>query len=217
VAKCHRSSGSDPPVLAVDPSHLSGVAAGAEVVVKVPRLPLPLARRIDRLARRAHTFHRFAHHPLCEPYRGEVLRIGRRMRLCKGCTLLAAGLLTGALAGALARPSLRVAAIAWLAAVVLGGLSLRLRLAKVVGRFVPGAALALACWAGLVPLLVSLSIFAVAIAVYRRRGVERSPCRSCPERRLSPCSGFAPHVRRERAFRRRVARWLDTFPTQPRV
>lgn len=185
--------------------------------MNVPHLPLPLARRIDRLARRAHTFHRFAHHPLCEPYRGEVLRVGRRGRLCKGCTFLAAGLITGALTGAAFHPSLQAAAVAWSFAVVLGGLSLRLRLVKVVGRFLPGVALAVAWWAGLIPLLVSLSMFAAATLLYRRRGVERSLCHSCPERRLSPCSGFAPLVRRERAFRRRVARWLDTFPTQPRA
>lgn len=185
--------------------------------MNVPHIPLPLARRIDRLARRAHTFHRFAHHPLCEPYRGEVLRVGRRVRLCKGCTFLAAGLITGTLAGAIVHPSLEVATVAWLVAAFLGGLSLRLRLMKVVGRFVPGVGLALACWAGVIPLLVSLSMFITATLLYRRRGVERSLCHSCPERRLSPCSGFAPLVRRERAFRRRVARWLDTFPTQPRA
>jgi hypothetical protein len=185
--------------------------------VNVPHIPPPLARRIDRLARRAHTFHRFAHHPLCEPFRGEVLRVGRHLRLCKGCTFLSAGLLAGTLAGAILHPSLALAVVAWLLAVVLGGLSLRLRLAKVVGRFFPSFCLAMACWAGVVPLLVSLSMFAIAALLYRRRGVERGPCRSCPERRLSPCSGFAPLVRRERAFRRRVARWLDTFPMQPRV
>ena len=184
--------------------------------MNVPHVPLPLARRIDRLARRAHAFHRFAHHPLCEPYRGEVLRVGRRVRLCKGCTFLAAGLLAGAIAGAMVHPSLPFAVVAWLLAVVLGGLSLRLRLTKVVARFLPGVGLAVACWAGLIPLLVSLSVFIAATLLYRRRGVERSLCRSCPERRLSPCSGFAPLVRRERAFRRRVARWLDTFPMQPR-
>jgi hypothetical protein len=107
--------------------------------VNVPHVPLPLARRIDRLARRAHAFHRFAHHPLCEPYRGEVLRVGRRGRLCKGCTFLAAGLLAGALAGA-AGSSVPAGCGWWrgLLAVVLGGLSLRLRLVKVVGRFLPG-------------------------------------------------------------------------------
>ena len=184
--------------------------------MNVPTIPLPLARRIDRLARRAHAFHRFAHHPLCAPYRAEVLRVGRRVRLCKGCTFLAAGLMTGAVAGAIVHPSLELAAVAWLVAASLGAFSLRRRLTKVAARFVPGVGLAVACWAGVIPLLVSLAIFTAATLLYHRRGVERSLCRSCPERRLSPCSGFVPLVRRERAFRRRVARWLDTFPPQPR-
>jgi hypothetical protein len=69
----------------------------------VSRIPAAAARRIDRLARAAHRFHRFAHHPLCAPYAGEVLRVGRRTRLCRGCALAAAGAGIGA-AAALAAP-----------------------------------------------------------------------------------------------------------------
>ena len=36
--------------------------------------PKALRRKIDRLSRAAHRFHRFAHHPLCERYAGEVIR-----------------------------------------------------------------------------------------------------------------------------------------------
>ena len=66
------------------------------------RIPPDLARRLDRLARRAHAFHRFAHHPLCGRYRGEVVPLGRRARLCLGCTLGTAGLAAGPALGALA-------------------------------------------------------------------------------------------------------------------
>ena len=65
------------------------------------RIPPALAHRLDRLARRAHAFHRHAHHPLCRRYRGEVVALGRRTRLCLGCTLAAAGLLLGLVLGAL--------------------------------------------------------------------------------------------------------------------
>jgi len=71
---------------------------------QAPRLPWTLARRLDRLARQAHAFHRLAHHPLCERYAGEVVRLGRPRaggrRICRGCALLALGALAGALLGA---------------------------------------------------------------------------------------------------------------------
>ena len=41
--------------------------------------------------------------------------------------------------------------------------------------------------------------------LYGKRGADRTPCTTCPERELSPCSGFAPIVSRERAVQR-VAR-----------
>jgi MFS family permease len=62
-------------------------------------VPRGLAKRLDRLARRAHRFHRFAHHPLCDRYRGELIAIGRKNRICRGCTLAVLG---GVLGGALA-------------------------------------------------------------------------------------------------------------------
>jgi hypothetical protein len=177
-------------------------------------IPQPLARRIDRLARRAHAFHRFAHHPLCEPYRSEVLRLGPRLRLCKGCTFLVAGLVAGVAAGAFTRPAMLWGAGALLLALGLGFLSLRLRLPKTLGRFMPGAGLGLALWAGWPSVFAALLIVAIVGDLYRRRGVERSLCQTCPERLRRPCSGFAPAVRRERAFRRRVDRWLGELPKE---
>jgi hypothetical protein len=167
------------------------------------------------LARRAHAFHRFAHHPLCHVYRGEVLRVGKRFRLCKGCTFLAAGLVMGIVGGAFVRLPLAWGASALLFALVLGMLSLRLRLPKIAGRLIPGAGLGLALWAGWPCALASLLVVALVGVLYRRRGVEGNRCATCPERSLSPCSGFASIVRRERAFRRRVDGWLDALPSGP--
>jgi lysylphosphatidylglycerol synthetase-like protein (DUF2156 family) len=179
------------------------------------RIPPPLARRIDRLARRAHAFHRFAHHPLCHVYRGEVVRVGRRFRLCKGCTFLTAGLAAGIVGGAFVRLPLAWGTCALLLALVLGTLSLRLRLPKIAGRLLPGVGLGLALWAGWPCVLASLLVVVLVGALYRRRGVDRSRCATCPERSLSPCSGFASIVRRERAFRRRADGWLEALPNGP--
>jgi hypothetical protein len=180
--------------------------------VNVPHIPPPLALRIDRLAWRAHFFHRFAHHPLCDAYRGEVLRIGRRLRVCKGCTFLAAGYVAGIAIGAFLRLPLRWGAGGLLLALALGALSLRVRLPKIAGRFLPGAGVGMALWAGWPCALGSLLIVAVAGILYRRRGVDRSRCETCHERLHNPCSGFAIIVRRERAFWRRANRWLGAIP-----
>lgn len=181
-------------------------------------LPLRTVRAIDRLARSAHAFHRFAHHPLCERYAGELIPLGRRTRLCRGCAASALGSLTGLL-GALAwQPAFSVL----LAASALGlGLllsSLALRLPKWLGRASATACLGFACLGGLRvahggPLVLALAMLvasAAFIALYRKRGPSRRPCQQCPERLLaSPCSGLRPIIRRERAFRRLAQRWLD--------
>lgn len=189
-------------------------------------LPRPLARRVDRLARRAHSFHRFAHHPLCDAYREETFRIGRRTRVCAGCSLSWAGALSGAAAGAvLAQPSPRalgaafglwsIAAVAWMAARALGfgrGSS------KWISRFLPylgaGALAAMglrrgsALGAGVA--LGSAALVALALWTYRRSGPDRSACASCQEReKLRTCSGLRPIVRRELAFQRLAGRWIE--------
>jgi hypothetical protein len=170
--------------------------------VTIPAVPRPLARRIDRLARRAHAFHRHAHHPLCEPYRDEVIRVGKRVRLCKGCTFLASGLLAGIVLGAVLRPPISWGAGGLLVALVLGPLSLRVRLPKLIGRSLPGFGVGAAMWSGWPAALASFLIVALLGLSYRRRGVERSRCEACHERRRNPCSGFTLIVRRERAFQR---------------
>jgi hypothetical protein len=180
--------------------------------VTIPRIPPPLALRIDRLAWRAHAFHRFAHHPLCAVYRGEVVRVGKRFRLCKGCTFLAVGLVAGVVGGAFTRLPVWWGVRVLLLALMLAAASLWLRLPKILGRLIPGAGLGLALWAGWQCALASLLVVALVSALYRRRGVDRSLCETCHERLCSPCSGFASIVRRERAFRRRANCWLGAFP-----
>jgi hypothetical protein len=180
--------------------------------VTAPPIPRSLARRIDRLSRRAHAFHRFAHHPLCAPYREEVIRVGRHGRLCKGCSLLAAGLGAGAVAGAAIGPPLGCGAVALGIALGAGLLSLRLRLPKLVGRFLPGAGLGLALLSGWPAATGALLVLAAAWLLYRRRGVARERCATCAERSASPCSGFSRILRRERAFQRVASRWLRELP-----
>src|SRR3954471_6162611 len=100
-------------------------------------LPQRTVRAIDRLAQRAHAFHRFAHHPLCERYASELIPLGRRARLCRGCASAATGALLGALSALVLRPQLHtLLAIAALGGIAFGA-SLLLRLPKSLGRGLP--------------------------------------------------------------------------------
>src|SRR3954452_7135005 len=130
-------------------------------------VPRPLARKLDRLARRAHRFHRFAHHPLCVEYAPEVIRLGRRMRVCRGCALSLGGGALGVGGALVVFEGLRVAggqdwiARACAAALVLsiacGALAwsalrpatleqrARARTRKLATRFLPALSLGFAC------------------------------------------------------------------------
>jgi hypothetical protein len=181
------------------------------------RIGRSVARRLDRLARRAHAFHRFAHHPLCGRYAGEVIRLGRRARVCRGCALALAGAMVGAVAGALAGTPLvalaGLALAAWLA-----GLSLRSRrLPKMITRFFAACGLTFAVFAlahtpsapSMGIAMASCACAAVLTVVYRRRGPDRSPCASCPEWGApKTCSGFRPIALREKAFMRKAGALL---------
>lgn len=175
------------------------------------RIPAALAHRLDRLARGAHRFHRFAHHPLCEEYEGEVVRVGRRARICRGCALVLIGLAAGTASGleAFAPAAGLAAAAAALAAP---------RARKLATRFAPAFATAFAIGAGVraasVPgaLLAAggLGALAALVFLYRRRAPDRTPCAACPERlQPAPCRGMVEIVRRERAYRRFSGRILD--------
>jgi hypothetical protein len=181
-----------------------------------PRISPWQARRIDRLSRRAHRFHRFAHHPLCTRYAGEVIRIGPRVRLCRGCVLTALG---GALGGAIAivtpvsTPTIPLLAAAAALVVLVPSLASRRRFPKLVSRFTPSALFGFSLVASLVAahFVTAAAILAVVLALrilYGRRGGDRSPCATCPERDDAPCSGFAPIIRREQAFQRTLRRLI---------
>jgi len=187
----------------------------------VSRVPAGVARRLDRLAWRLHAFHLYAHHPLCHRYAGEVLTLGR-VRVCKGCTLLAVGVVVGVPVGCLV-PALSVtnlalvalAALAWALAVFLGP-GLR-PLGKLGTRFLPATAAAFLAVQGLRVRqpwgLALVAVIAVAVPlivrVYRRRGPHRAACEACPERDQRLCSGFRLQYRRERAFQRLAARMIN--------
>ncbi len=181
------------------------------------RIPPALARRLDRLARRAHGFHRYAHHPLCPPYAGEVFRVGRRTWICRGCALAAAGAATGALT-ALGAPMPSAAGLAIALALTVPAILAAVRArsvsahpSKLLTRAAP-AALA----AGLATLGVraqsaggaavaaaAAAILLTGVLAYRRRGPDRSPCLACPERAAPrACSGLRHVARREAAFGR---------------
>jgi hypothetical protein len=234
-----------------------------------------LAQRIDRLARRAHAFHRFAHHPLCDRYAGELVQLSRRRSVCRGCSCFALAAVSGGAVGLLAPLPRELSSL--LGALALAGALLALRApsaarardaqgavsaasaprgapagvrardarpaavgagtesgpaaaehgpaparwisrpGKLWTRALPAFALAWSvCSLLRVPSGLDLSLAALLLAGtawlragYRRRGPDRTPCLSCPERALSPCSGFRAIVHAERAFRRRAQQLLD--------
>jgi hypothetical protein len=168
-----------------------------------------VAARIDRASRYAHRFHRFAHHPLCNRYSGELISIGHRARLCRGCVLGAFG---GALGFALGlclhlrAPQAIVIALTALGLLLITSI---VRLPKVGSRLIPAALLGAAASGGIAMAMAIGAASAAMLWAYRQRGPNRSPCLACPERHLSVCSGYTPIVRRERAFRRLSARWIS--------
>jgi hypothetical protein len=190
------------------------------------RLPPELARRIDRLARHAHRFHRYAHHPRCAAYAGEVVPLGRRLRICRGCALASLGAVIGTAAGLLAPP---LVAATWLAGPpLLAGWAV-VALARRTGRprskwFTRTGPLALATflvvaglrggvgadsWSGLGVAALTMAVVGLGLLRYRRRGPDRTACTGCPQGPPGPrCDGFRGAVRRERAFSRLAARWM---------
>ncbi len=173
-----------------------------------PRIPARLARRIDRLARRAHTFHRLAHHPLCQRYADEVVRLGHSLRVCRGCLFAAAGGAAGLAFGIALRPGPMLVGSALAASALLALASRWMRLPKFAGRLAPAALVAFAVGGGLAAAAIAALGVLAWTARYRRAGPDRAPCASCPERGEKICSGLSPMVRRERAFQRLAARWL---------
>ena len=188
------------------------------------RIPTELALRIDRLARRAHAFHRFAHHPLCGAYSREVVHLGRRTVVCRGCALALAGAASGAVA-ALASPlpaaPAILGALALAAAAILAAPRAPPRPGKLLTRALPAALAAAAAVLGartgtprgLAVTAAAVLLVCAGIALYRRRGPDRSPCSSCSELQWGrSCTGLRPIARREAAFARLAGRLLRELP-----
>ena len=63
---------------------------------------------------------------------------------------------------------------------------------------------------GLIVALLVVALGILGMLCYRGHGPDRRICSVCPEfSSPTTCSGFAPIRRRERAFRRLAARWMD--------
>jgi hypothetical protein len=75
--------------------------------------------------------------------------------------------------------------------------------------FVAASGLTRADAIGLAMTLATVLTMALGIALYKHRGPCRDACAVCPERTLTPCSGFRFAWRRERAFRRLAGRWIQ--------
>ena len=176
-------------------------------------IPHPLAQRIDRASRAAHRFHRFAHHPLCHRYAKEVIAIGRRHRICRGCTFVILGLACGMAAGQALQLRVADGYLIGAAAALLGASRLR-RLPKSLTRLIPAFALGWASTGSVGCALLAVGIGVAAVLGYRRTGPHRGPCVSCPELGARVCSGFFPIVHRERAFQRLARKWM-TGPSSP--
>lgn len=212
--------------------------------MRSPSIPRPLARRLDRLSRAAHRFHRYAHHPLCAEYERELFRCGK-MRVCKGCALAALGAAAGTVLGLVApglppRPLIALAlSCALLVSVPLlrprkpeawpaegsaeaAALTASHRIppsrGKLLTRFLPCAALACLFVEGLrqrglpgLGLALAAPLLGLAaVLIYRRRGPQRGPCATCPERfARHRCRGVQEVLRRERAFQRVSGRMLS--------
>jgi hypothetical protein len=189
------------------------------------RLDEHLQKRIDRLARSAHAFHRYSHHPLCSAYAEEVLKIGR-FWICRGCTFAMLGFGIGATFAAFV-PTSRLTEYAVIG-MCFGGIvavslwNVRLRASKVLTRLLPTfyasavAVLFAKSCTGMGPVLLGLGLgLGLGTVVWARhhyahRGPWREACSHCPERAHLPCSGFRLQVQRERAFVRLAHQWLDS-------
>ncbi len=133
-----------------------------------------------------------------------------------GCALALLGSLAGALAG-LRLGTLTTALVSLTGAVGLALWSLHDgragRASKVATRFVPACGLMFAFFSVArvcSPASIGIAIAAGAcmlgfVGLYKRRGPNRTPCASCPERSgATTCSGLRPIVRREKALMRKT-------------
>jgi len=156
----------------------------------------------------------WAHKPLCDRFRHDVLRLGH-VRICRSCTMVYAGLAATLVLGGVFRPQLGV----WGPTVLLaiGAVTLAMsaprwynrwpRAIRDVLRFALGAVIALCCW---MPLVGQWFLGPLAAGVlwgfwrwyFRQRGGRKAQCcNGCSELgRDRICSGFAWQAARIREF-----------------
>lgn len=181
----------------------------------------------ERLARRLlwwrhyYTF-TFAHHPLCERHRPDVLHIGS-VHVCRSCALLWLGVATSPIA--LGNPLVWLHVVLWPVLVlsipdVYARLHRRVRDAARFGAGFAGGATALVVITTLTtePVLAVLHAAGVVALhrIYARARARRSDriCAGCPELDAGGvCSGFRHQYERARAFEDAIyARLPETPP-----
>lgn len=170
-------------------------------------------------------FFNWAHKPLCEPYREDVLRLGQ-LRLCRGCSALWFGaLITGPLLLALSPRPLWSAIFAalFMTSAALSHPSLHSKWPRAVRdalRVATGClpTLAVGMLARGHPLVGAgaLTLLAGTYLLYRQlrkpRGLHK--CESCPESGQGICSGYAVQAQairvwEEEASQREMARRMS--------
>lgn len=163
---------------------------------------------------------RWAHDPLCDRLGGGVLRIGR-LRLCRSCAVMYAGVVGGAAIGLSVRRVGRwpAAPLVWLGSVaVAGGLSMpaayrRLdRPAKDAVRGATGveagllAALPLARRWGWSAVLAGVAAAGYRLLTRARAKAKAKACEGCPELELDRvCSGYSQQLVSLRAYERQAS------------
>jgi len=152
---------------------------------------------------------KFAHHPLCDRYKGHVFQIGRKKPffLCQGCSLTAFGIITGTILF-LFIFQLKSNLIYWLilinaalfSTLIIESLSIKSRGIKKFSRFILGIGLGISFMIiinGSMPLIIKFGISANVIIGYsifrffRRDKEKKDLCKSCPElEKHEICSGL---------------------------
>ncbi len=160
----------------------------------------------------------WAHKPLCQRFRRDVLRIGR-LHLCRSCTMVYAGVALGVLLCAVFHEPLRDAAPALFAALAAATLALSCpvwygkwtRPVRDALRGMTGATIALAGYllisGSLLPGLIGLVALGLTWKAYQALRGSHQPkaCAGCPQLREDEiCPGFALQAERIRQYEQKA-------------
>ncbi|MEM8638943.1 MAG: hypothetical protein AAGG51_09040 [Cyanobacteria bacterium P01_G01_bin.54] len=146
-----------------------------------------------------------AHHPTCRHYNHHLIRVGS-VALCLGCTMMACGILAGAIAFYLSpslrslHPTLLILLGVLLYSPAIGQIWWQTKPYKLLARFSLGLSVASLLYSGLIALpwsglglLLRLGFIIEFIAVWRitlkvRSRFSKSPCTNCPDGRFPICN-----------------------------